>query len=381
MKIFLLPDLGEGLTEAEIHQWYVNPGDHIHADQPLVSMETAKAVVDVPAPFSGTISKLFGNPGDIVNTGKPLIGFVSENNDNDEYHAAIAATVVGNLIVGDTTMTDTASGIDRHHAQRNTLKALPAVRALAKQLDIDLAQLTGTGHEGQITAADVKKAYDDHSHRPAPYPAADFTPLQGVRRSMAQCMSQSHQQVAPVTIMDDADIDCWPQGTDITVRTLRALQYACTQEPALNAWYDGYRLTHAQQTALHVGLAMDSDAGLFAPVLKHVAEQSDETLREQINQFKIDVAERRIAPDALHGATITLSNVGVFAARYATPIVVPPTVAIIAMGKIRQIAIVVEDQLQARRVLPLSLTFDHRIVTGGEATRFLAAMIEKLQEK
>lgn len=372
MKLFLLPDLGEGLAEAEIHQWYVKPGEYVELDQPLVSMETAKAVIDVPSPFAGTVNQLFGGPGDIINTGKPLVGFADDSADD-------AGTVVGDIITGNTTITDTGAGIQTVQPARETaIKALPAVRALARQLDIDLENIKGSGHLGQITADDVKKAYHGHTSAP-PAPDADFTPLHGVRRSMAQCMTQSHQQVAPVTIMDDADIEHWPDNADITVRTLRALQYACSKEPSLNVWFDGYKFTEVQHPFINVGLAMDSAAGLFTPVLKNIAEQSDEALRAQIEQLKVEVAERRITPKAMQGATIMLSNVGIFSARYATPIIVPPTVAIIAMGKIRPAALVVNGAVKARRVLPLSLTFDHRIITGGEATRFLAAIIETLQ--
>lgn len=379
MKIFLLPDLGEGLAEAEIHEWYIKPGDEIEIDQPMVSMETAKAVVDVPAPYAGTITKLFGKPGDIIQTATPLVGFEEDNQESN--HSKSSATVVGSITVGKTTIKESAAGITVQSYVSDAIKATPAVRVMAKQLNINLTTITGTGPNGQITSLDVKNAYDCMHSLQKRFSDAEFKPLHGVRRSMAHAMSQAHQQVAPVTVMDDADIDHWEKGVDITVHTLRALQYACSKEPALNAWYDGSKLTHALHTSISVGLAMDTDDGLFVPVLKDIATQSDKELREKIDKIKIDVRERRISPEDLHGATITLSNVGVFAARYTTPIVVPPMVAIIAMGKIRNDAIVVDGKVVAHRILPLSLTFDHRIVSGGEATRFLGAMVEKLQER
>ena len=307
---------------------------------------------------------------------------MDENSENDEtQYNKSAATVVGSITVGDTTITESAIGITTKPTSTAAIKALPAVRMLAKQLHVDLTVVTGTGMDGQITPTDVKSAYDC-SHPVLPnMSGTEFKPLHGVRRSMAHAIGRASQQIAPVTVMDDADIDHWPKDADITVRTLRALQYACQQEPALNAWYDGSKLTHALHSAIHVGLAMDTDDGLFVPVLKDIAAQSDKDLRQRINEIKVEIHERRIAPEDLHGATITLSNVGIFASRYATPIVVPPMVTIIAMGKIRQEAVAIEGKLYAHRILPLSLTFDHRIVSGGEATRFLGAMIEKLHEK
>lgn len=380
MKIFHLPDLGEGLPDAEIREWYVKEGDEVKVDQPMVAMETAKAVVDVPAPQSGRIIKLYGKAGDVIVTGAPLVEFEG---------SAIAATkeksatVVGNIESSDTVLVESPTGI-KPVTGGGAIKAIPAVRAFAKKLNVDLAAVTGTGAGGQITMEDVEKATSSSTGRTATptkttEAPAGFEPIRGVRRAMAGIMTQSHSEVVPISLVDDADLHAWPEKTDITLRVVRAIVAACKAEPALNAWYDSKSAARKLYNEVHLGLAIDSDEGLFVPVLKDAHKTSAEDLRATINRFKEQVRARTIPQDDLKGATIVLSNVGIFAGRYASPIIVPPTVAILATGKIREEVVAFEGKPAVHRVLPLSLTIDHRVITGGEAARFLAALIQDLQ--
>ncbi len=368
MDIFNLPDLGEGLPDAEIREWLVKEGDTVTVDQPLVSMETAKAVVDVPCPQSGTIVKLFGKPGDIINTGAPLVAFAATEGTRMDQ-----GTVVGKLeestdISEDNFTIGTSSeGITR-------AKATPAVRMLAKKLGVDLNILSGTGEHGLITRDDVQAAAEKKAQLPQGYEA-----LRGVRRAMLASMMQSHQEIVPVSIFDEADIESWQEGTDITLRLIYAIIHACKQEPALNAWFDTAHSARKCFKEVHLGLAMDSSEGLFVPVIHDAAKCSDGQLRKTINDYKQAVSERAVAPEKLKGATITLSNFGKFAGRFASPIIVPPMVAILAVGRLYQGAVVTTGKIEAHRLLPLSLSFDHRAVTGGEATRFLGAVIDSLQ--
>jgi 2-oxoisovalerate dehydrogenase E2 component (dihydrolipoyl transacylase) len=204
--------------------------------------------------------------------------------------------------------------------------------------------------------------------------------VHSVRRFMAITMAEAHQEIAAVTIIDDADITDIPKDADYTVRLIQAIIAGSIAEPSLNAWFDNKNMERCLHKEIHLGIAMDTVDGLFVPVLKDVAKQSPETLREKINEYKKAVRSRTIAPSDLQGATITLSNFGMITGRYATPIVVPPMVAILGTGKIREIVGVHEGQMAIRRIIPLSLTFDHRAVTGGEASRFLAAVIDRLQK-
>lgn len=378
MKIFLLPDLGEGLAEAEIHEWHVKVGDEIKTDQLMVSVETAKAVVDVPAPRSGKIVKLYGNPGDIIQVGAPLVEFA----DGDETTPVAekpedSGTVAGNIVVGNTILEESPTGIATGKSAAN-IKATPAVRNLAKQLNVDLTQLTGTGSNQQITADDVHRATQKMSAT-TQLPTFTGDPIKGVRRSMAQTMSRAHSEVAPVTLVDDADIYAWSPDTDITLRIIRAIIAACEKEPALNAWYDGLHLSRKLHTQINLGIAVDTTDGLFVPVIKNVGNLSPSEIRETINQYKEQLKDQSLATEAFHDATITLSNFGTFAGRYANPIVVPPTVAIIGAGRIRDEVVALKGEIAVHRILPLSVTIDHRATTGGEASRFLAALIADLQ--
>jgi 2-oxoisovalerate dehydrogenase E2 component (dihydrolipoyl transacylase) len=369
MDIFNLPDLGEGLPDAEIHEWFVKEGDTVSVDQPLVSMETAKAIVEVPCPQSGTISKLFGKPGDIINTGEPLVGFATTTSPRID-----KGTVVGNLEEGTEVSADDFT-IGSRHTGSQRAKTTPAVRLLAKKLGIDLNTLHGSGEHGVITREDVQAAADKKITLPEGYEA-----LRGVRRAMLGSMMQAHQEIVPVSIFDEADIQSWQAGTDITVRLIRALIDACQQEPALNAWFDMAHGARKCFKEVHLGLAMDTIEGLFVPVIHDAAKCSDEQLRQTINDYKQAVSERAIPPEKLKGATITLSNFGKFAGRFASPIIIPPMVAILAVGRLYQGTVAVEGKIASHPILPLSLSFDHRAVTGGEATRFLAAVIASLQK-
>lgn len=370
MKTFRLPDLGEGLPDAEVREWYVKEGDEVKVDQPIVAMETAKAVVDVPAPRSGKILKLHGKPGDVIKTGAPLVEF------EDGEDAPAKGTVVGNIEVGHTVLEEAATGVKPKAAAGTGIKAIPAIRMLAKKLNVDLSTVAATGPNGQITAEDVERAV----HQPIEKVVLEgYEAVRGVRRAMATAMSQSHAEVVPVTIMDDADIYAWPTGADITLRVIRAIVAACKAEPALNAWFDGKGMARLLHGEVHLGIAMDSQDGLFVPVLKNVTKRPAEELRKNIDTFKEQVKARTIPQEDLKGATIVLSNVGIFAGRYANPIIVPPTVAILATGRIHEEVVAHEGTPAIHRVLPLSLTIDHRAITGGEAARFLSAVIKDLQ--
>ncbi len=368
MELFNLPDLGEGLPDAEIHEWFVKEGDVVRLDQPIVSMETAKAVVEVPSPQDGTIVKCYGKPGDIIKTGQPLVAFAEAKSSSRD-----KGTVVGKLEES-TAITEDTFTIGTSATRGSRPKATPAVRLLAKKLGCDLTTIKGTGEFGVITLEDVQQQADKQSKLPE-----GFEPLHGVRRTMLAHMVQSHQEVVPVSIFDEADIHQWDEKTDITTRLIRAIIFATKQEPALNAWFNTAHGARKLFEKVHLGLAMDSHDGLFVPVIHDAGSHTDAELRNIINEFKKSVQSRTVPAEQLKGATITLSNFGKFAGKFASPIIVPPMVAIIAVGRIYDGAVSQNGTIKSHRLLPLSLSFDHRAVTGGEATRFLAAMIESLE--
>lgn len=366
MNIFKLPDLGEGLPDAEIVKWYVKIGDEVNIDDPLVAMETAKAIVDVPSPSAGKIIKLYGGPGDVIDTGASLVEFSRKD----------TGTVAGKIEEGNTILEEESAVVTDKTNKKNTsksgIKAIPAIRALAKRLNLNLEDVIPTGLNNTITKQDVEKAANNSNN-------INFEPLHGVRKIMADTVSKSHREVVAVSVYEDAILLDWSLDADITIRVFQAIVAACKQEPALNAHYNGEKTARKLLFSVDLGVAMDVEDGLFVPVLKDIANKSASKLREELDNLKLSVQSRTVSPDSLHGHSIVLSNFGKFSGRYATPIVVPPAVAILGVGSLREEVVAVDGEPSVQKVLPLSLTFDHRACTGGEATRFLAAVIKALK--
>jgi pyruvate dehydrogenase E2 component (dihydrolipoamide acetyltransferase) len=457
-KQFLLPDLGEGLPDATIVEWYVKVGDVIRLDENLVSMETAKAVVDVPSPVSGKVLRLAGGPGDVIVTGTVLAEFEvdpslpqrAEGQDTGHHHGGAApvgaassrdpepapiaekkqedaGTVVGAMQVGNAVVSEAAVAV-------GGVKAVPAVRAMARKLGVDIARVKATGVDGTVSMDDVKRAAADGSAKagsaavggpsgpngPAiaavasnsrtavqPAPMVQATPsrstlsqagkpmrtqppgvaatgqpeqLKGVRRNMARVMADAHANVVPTTLVDDADLHAWLGKQDITARLVRAIVVACKTVPALNAWFDGANLTRTLHPHVDLGIAVDTDDGLFVPALRNADMLDGNGVRAAIKRLRAQVEDRSIPPSELSGYTISLSNFGMFAGRYATPVVVPPCVAIVGAGKLSHDVVAVMGGIEVHRRMPISLTFDHRACTGGEAARFLAALLDDLAQ-
>ena len=367
MRTFNLPDLGEGLSEAEIVNWHVSAGDRVVADQPLVSVETDKAVVEVPSPFTGTVVTLHAKPGDIVQIGKPIADFDDAGVHEDK------GTVVGSVPGQETAAPAEPAHETPSHAN---VRAMPAVRALARKMGVDLLAVDGSGPSGSITAEDVKRFASVMSDAGPP------RPLHGVRRAMAQKMEQSHAEIVPASVYDEADVEAWLDTGDITVRLIRAIVAGCKISPMLNAWYNGQDKTVRIIEKIDVGMAINTGDGLFVAVMRNVATRDNADLRRGLNNLKQAVQARQIPLDEMRGATITLSNFGVSGAgRFANLVVVPPQVAIVGAGTIRPRVIARDGAPAVRRTLPLSLTFDHRVVTGIEAANFLKAMVTSLEER
>jgi pyruvate dehydrogenase E2 component (dihydrolipoamide acetyltransferase) len=488
IKTFYLPDLGEGLPDATIVEWLVKEGGSVKLDEPMVSMETAKAIVEVPSPYSGKLAKVHGGAGDVIATGAALAEFEvdpkqpqrAEAESTGHHHAppkagaaakgagseapdhkgVVASDEGGEISENDNagradegTVVGAMQSSDRVHAEAATsiggVKAVPAVRALAKKLGVDLARVKPSGAGVVVTLKDVKDAASAGTARVgSPVPPQEVgarsatgegkvspvragvllsgagappriesgagsspdgrreeartalsaagkpmrtTPhsvaatgqpeqLKGVRRNMARVMAAAHAQVVPTTLSDDADIHAWLPGNDITGRLVRSIVRACKAVPAMNAWFDGENLSRTLHPHVDIGIAVDTEDGLFVPALRNADVLDAAGVRAAVNRLRTQVEDRSIPPSELSGYTISLSNFGVFAGRYATPVVVPPCVAIIAAGKGRHQMTPVMGGFESHRVIPLSLTFDHRAATGGEAARFLKAMLDDLAQ-
>lgn len=394
MITFTLPDLGEGLVEAEIVTWRVGPGDHVVADQPLVAVETDKAVVEIPSPRSGYIEQLCAEEGAIVRVGEPLVDF-SEAEPPDRgaivgqldtrpgpvaastgAKATSAVPVTPEVAEAVSVMSDATAVTPVKEA---VPRATPAVRARARMLGVDLTGVSGTGPGGTISLADVDGAAESAESTTRPSGRADIEPLRGVRRSMAANMTRAGSQVVPATVHDVADIDDWEPSEDPTIRLARAIGRACWTEPTLNMTFHGPDVGRSRNDTVDLGIAVDTDDGLFVPVLRNSAGRGASELRHELDRLRAAVAARSIAPEDLRDPTITLSNFGAMGGRHGVMVVVPPQVAIIGAGRAHRAVVARGDHPEIRLVLPLSLTFDHRAVTGGEAARFLARMITDLE--
>jgi pyruvate dehydrogenase E2 component (dihydrolipoamide acetyltransferase) len=389
MTTFNLPDLGEGLPEAEIVAWHVAEGDAVKVDDLLVSVETAKVVVEVPSPQSGIIEKLYASAGDIVATGAPLVEFADDARDTATAAAPVesesAATVVSNMPTGDAVLQETAITGGSRRKKTGRIKATPSVRTQAKRLGIDLANVTPTGKNGQITIADLDgfaaKGKVRSRSRPG-HPAATAArsqQLRGPRRAMAQSMGKYRDEVALCTLFDDADIDEWLVKRNITARILRSIVAGCIAEPGLNGFYDADSLTHQAEARMDIAMAVDTEDGLILPVIRSVEAMSLGDIRAAVGELKEATRKRTVAPKDMINYTFTLSNFGMMAGRYATPLMVPPTVGILGTGRLQHDVVAVMGGIEVHRRIPLSLSFDHRCVTGGEAARFLAAVMADLE--
>ncbi|HEU4813634.1 MAG TPA: dihydrolipoamide acetyltransferase family protein, partial [Xanthomonadaceae bacterium] len=327
-----------------------------------------------------------------------------------------SGTVVGAMQSSDAVRSDAVSSA-------GGVKAMPAVRAMARKLGVDLARVRPSGADGVVTMADVKQAASDGSAkagasvgaasaasrqsagivvaahaaptgasrstlsqagkpmrtRPPGQPATGQPEqLKGVRRNMARVMADAHAKVVPTTLCDDADLHAWSGKQDITGRLIRAIVAACREVPALNAWFDGDSLTRTLHPHVDLGIAVDTDDGLFVPALRNADMLDARGLREAVNRLRTQVQDRSIPASELSGYTISLSNFGMFAGRYATPVVVPPCVAIVGAGKLVHDVVAVIGGIEVHRRMPISLTFDHRACTGGEAARFLKALLDDM---
>lgn len=443
-EVFDLPDLGEGLPDAEIVRWFVKVGDVVEAEQPIVEMETAKAVVEVTSPQSGRIIKLHGEEGDVIETGTPLVTFgnaeefrsaqetstedktVEESDTVKPEKISVSPPVLAlarklkvdlnkllesgdrkTITLADvrkaaeekTAVAETAAKAEpAEDALSNTIaidfgkgvRAAPRVRAAARQSGLDIGTIRSTGHQDNVTLKDI---HNKRVHRPATHAAGSGEyrlpqrthevtgkplPIRGERRSMALNMAKARDTTVNTMITEKADISAWPEKTDVSARLLRAVTAACMVEPSLNAWFDGQKLERTLHKVVDIGIAVDSPHGLSVPVIRGAETLSNEELRAELNRLREAVYSKTIKPQELQNATVTLSNFGMIAGLYATPIVIPPQVAIVATGRIMEELKLTDQGIVNARYIPVSLSFDHRGATGGDAARFLAAFVADL---
>ncbi len=420
---FLLPDLGEGLVEAELISWRVKPGDVVTTSSMLAEMQTDKALVEVPSPWPGTVSELCGKPGDIMKVGKPLVryavaGAAAAVKGPACVSAAVAAgvpeaegdqgTVVGTMS-GTLTVSDRFARKPEHTVAAVTggkALATPAVRRIARDMGVDINKIPGTGHSGRVTAADVHGFAGGASKAgfapravpaPLPMPAVDKDGVsqriafRGVRRKIAESLERSVRTAVHFTVVDEADVTeldrkrreyskVVGQKLSMMPFIMAAISRALRKHPSLNANVDDANSEILIKGVINLSIAVDTDNGLMVPVVRN-ADQC--TLVDLANQVKVLAGrcrDRSISREESMGGTFTLSNVGSYGGMFATPIINYPEVAILAAGRTKERVLVKDGRFYAGLVMPLSLSCDHRVVDGAEGARFLNTVVGLLED-
>jgi pyruvate dehydrogenase E2 component (dihydrolipoamide acetyltransferase) len=388
LREFKFPDVGEGIAEGEIVRWLVKEGDSVKEDQDLLEVETDKALITLNSPYTGKVTRLHGKEGDMIKVGDVLttVDAGGEEGTVTGAEKGDSGTVVGTL--SDNEVVEVV----------HPVQATPAVRVLAKQMRIDLASVKGTGPGGRITKEDVEraatKAGQQTSEEADAYGLVEKVPLRGIRRTVAKRMAEASKRVAEVTIWEDADITELEQvrakerrvaeekGVRLTYLPflIKAIIPALKAHPYFNASLDEAAEAIILKRYFNIGIAVDTTDGLIVFVIrdadkKNILDLAKETatLAEKARLRKIDLHE-------LKGSTFTITNYGVVGASYGTPIINHPEVAIIGLGKIEDRPVVRSGQIAIRKIMPLSLAFDHRVIDGVEAGRFLGVVIQHLED-
>ncbi|MFF4060386.1 dihydrolipoamide acetyltransferase family protein [Streptomyces sp. NPDC001668] len=432
---FRLPDLGEGLTEAEIVRWLVEVGDVVAVDQPVVEVETAKAMVDVPCPYAGVVTARFGEEGSELPVGSPLITVAVGAPASD---ADARAESSGNVLVGYGTSEAPAR---RRRVRREQQVAVevngrsapaevvegpvpvisPLVRRLARENGLDLRELTGSGPDGLILRADVEYALRAaaspgrpaqaqapvQTQAPAPAltpqtpaaaratpatpPAGTRVPLKGVRGAVADKLSRSRSEIPDATCWVDADATELMRaraamnatgGPKISLLALlaRICTAALARFPELNSTVDTAAREIVRLDAVHLGFAAQTERGLVVPVVKDAHSRDAESLSAEFARLTEAARTGTLTPAELTGGTFTLNNYGVFGVDGSTPIINHPEAAMLGVGRIVPKPWVHEGELAVRQVVQLSLTFDHRVCDGGTAGGFLRYVADCVEQ-
>ncbi|RCW39717.1 pyruvate dehydrogenase E2 component (dihydrolipoamide acetyltransferase) [Halopolyspora algeriensis] len=409
---FRLPDLGEGLTEAEIVRWLVETGQTVEVDQPVVEVETAKASVEVPTPHGGTITALHGAAGEVIAVGAPLLS-VEDGGDEtaeaafDEPGVAAPESGSGNVLVGYGTGNDRK----RHSRRRRQTPVAtqeperaqpsrpavisPVVRKLARDNGIDPATLTGSGKDGLILRSDVQAAIGAATAPTTFTPdrsEPERIPLTGVRGAIAEQLSRSRREIPEATVWVDVDatellrvraeINAADAQQPVSVLALlaRFCVLGLQRYPALNSTVDTDRSEVLVHPAVHLGVAAQTPRGLLVPVIRDAGRHSSRHLAAELNRTTTAAREGTLSPSDLTGGTFTVNNYGVFGVDGSAAIINHPEAAILGMGRITDRPWAVDGELALRKITQLTLAFDHRVCDGetaGGFLRFVADCVER----
>jgi len=416
--IFKFPDIGEGITEGKILKWYVQKGQEIKSGESVVKMETDKVVTDIPSPKEGTIAAVFGNEGEVINVGDPLVeieiegvaGADAQEAAREEPKAPTEEAigekgfgVVGTLeVAGDAAYLPASDeGIPAVEVKKEELpsrKALatPVARAMAKDFSIDINKVPGTGPASRVMKKDIQAYYDNLQKGEVKAAAAlaaepldaapvEYSELSQIRKAIARNMIRSKQSAAHMTAFEEVEVsrlvDLRSQYKEQFAKEglkfsylpfiLKALVAALKRHPALNSEMDLENNRMIYKKYYNIGIAVDTEDGLVVPVIRHVDRLSIRELTAQIMTTAEKARERQLTLDDFKDGTFSVTNYGSIAGTYGVPVINYPQAAILGIGRIMKIPVVQDDEIVVGQVLPLSISVDHRIVDGGDTARFL----------
>jgi pyruvate dehydrogenase E2 component (dihydrolipoamide acetyltransferase) len=387
---FLLPDIGEGVVEAEILKWFVTPGDAVVEDQPLAEVMTDKATVTIPSPKRGIVTRLLWKEGDVARVHQPLVEMEIEGGTSEAGPGPSAApgAPVAPGPASPQTGRRPPSGLSG--SGRKALAA-PAVRALARELDVDIHAVRGTGPGGRVTKEDVRAQAATNGA------VADGTlevvPVRGLRRRIAEKMAISKRTAAHFTFVEQADATeliaikermarAAPEGVKVTFLpfVLKAAVAALQKYPQLNASFDEARGEVHRKRWYDLGIAAATEQGLTVPVVRRVDRLSIVDLAREIARLGADGRAGRLRPEDVSNSTFTVTSLGALGGMFATPVINYPEVAILGVHRIRPTPVVRDGRVVVRDVFYVSLTSDHRVVDGSEAAEFTYEVIRHLED-
>jgi len=417
--IFNFPDIGEGLDEGTIIEWYVSKGQEIKSGQSIVRMETDKVVAEIPSPKSGTVIARFGNVGETIHTGTPLLEIEIEGVFGEEAVAqAKAPVVLATVEEGSTAVVGTMElagsnaylpaseeGFTVPKTEKKTfLKVLatPVARAMAKELNLDINKVTGTGPGGRVTKDDVQNFHLQTvpEEKPGiqapvtPDEAVTYEPLSQIRKTIAKNMINSKLSAAHMTVFEEVEISdlIWLREkykkvfSDKNVKLtylpfiLKATVNALKQHRQLNSQMDLENNRMIYKNYYNIGIAIDTTEGLVVPVIKDADKLTIFQIAQKIGELAEKAKERKLTLAEIRDGTFTLTNYGSIGGIFGVPVINYPQAGILGIGRILKTPVIKDDQIVAGNVLPFSLTVDHRIVDGGEATRFIINIMEYLKD-
>ena len=420
--IFKFPDIGEGISEGKILEWYVRRGQEIRMGDSLAKVETDKVVTDIPSPKSGSVASLFGNAGDIVRVGDPLAEIeiagvsgsdaqaIAAERPKPKTEAPIAEKgfgVVGTLeVAGDAArLSPSDEGIEKREkpeeAPRRKAMATPVARAMAKELGVDIDRVRGTGPGGRVTKGDIEnhlregqKGVAPAAAQTAPPVRVDIEPLSQIRKAIARNMLTSKTSTAHMTVFEEVEISelvrireghkeqALAGNVKLTYLPfiLKAVAMALKNHKFLNCQLDTEKGQVIFKKYYNIGIAVDTEEGLVVPVIRDVDRLSIFQLAGKIQELGGKARGRSLTLDDLRDGTFTVTNYGSLGGTYGVPVISYPQVAILGVGRIMKIPVVRDDRIEAGSVLPLSLSVDHRIVDGAMATRFINEVIAGLRD-